>query len=81
MNHEECRLLLGSLSDYIDGDLEDTLCLEIEKHMAECERCRIVVDSLNKTVSLYHTADSQVTVPPDVRQRLFMRLNLEDYIK
>jgi anti-sigma factor (TIGR02949 family) len=81
MNHEECHILLGELSEYIDGELDDTLCKEIEKHMAECERCRIVIDSLNKTVSLYRTAGAQVTVPADVRQRLFIRLNLDDYMK
>jgi anti-sigma factor (TIGR02949 family) len=81
MNHEECHILLGELSEYIDGELDDTLCKEIEKHMAECDRCRIVIDSLTKTVSLYRTAGEQVTVPDDVRQRLFVRLKLDDYMK
>ena len=43
--HGECRELLKDLSDYVDGDLDETLCLEIEQHMAECDNCRVVVDT------------------------------------
>ena len=39
--HNNCEGLLGSLSDYIDGDLGAELCRQIEKHIAECEDCRI----------------------------------------
>jgi anti-sigma factor (TIGR02949 family) len=81
MEHENCRHLLGSLSDFLDGSLEADLCAEIERHLAECENCRIVVDSLNKTVYLYHTTSQEVSVPEDVRERLFRRLNLDDYME
>jgi anti-sigma factor (TIGR02949 family) len=81
MEHENCRHLLGSLSDFLDGSLEADLCAEVERHLAECENCRIVVDSLNKTVYLYHTTSQEVSVPEDVRERLFRRLNLDDYME
>lgn len=80
MSHEECTHFLGSLSDYIDGTLDETLCVEIRKHMQECERCRIVVDSIGKTISLYQTVEAQTSVPDEVRQRLFKRLELDDYL-
>lgn len=77
-----CEALLSSLSDYIDGELSAELCQAIEKHIAECENCRIVVDTTRKTVDLVHTTnDPRPGVPEDVRDRLFKRLNLEDYIK
>jgi anti-sigma factor RsiW len=77
--HEQCRQLLGSLSAYVDGDLADEVCAEIERHMAGCERCRVVVDTLRKTVELYHTAaEDAPALPDDVRQRLFFRLELDD---
>lgn len=79
--HGNCRHLLGSLSDYIDGSLEDSLCDEIERHLAECQDCRIVVDTLHKTVSLYQDMVQQSDVPEGVRQRLFTRLNLDDFIE
>jgi anti-sigma factor RsiW len=81
MNREECRHLLGSLSEYVSGDLEEALCAEIERHLAECEDCRVVVDTLNKTIYLYHEAASQVLVPNEVRQRLYKRLNLDDLLE
>lgn len=78
--HEECRHLLGSLSDYLDGDLEQVLCDEIELHMEECENCRIVIDTLRKTIDLYQIASDPPTVPEDVRKRLFHRLDLDEFL-
>jgi predicted anti-sigma-YlaC factor YlaD len=78
MDHQECRKLLGSLSDYVDGSLQSDLCAEIERHLAECENCRIVVDSLNKTIYLYQTASQQVSVPDEVRERLFRCLDIDE---
>lgn len=80
-DHGECRHLLGSLSDYLDGTLEAELCSELEKHLAECENCRVVVDSLQKTIYLYHATAENVAVPDEVRVRLFRCLNLEDYLE
>ena len=55
MNRHECQHLLGQLSDYVDGELEQTMCEEIERHLADCQNCRVVVDTLSKTVALYRT--------------------------
>lgn len=77
--HGECRELLKNLSDYVDGDLDETLCLEIEHHMAECDNCRVVVDTLRRTVELYHTLPSE-PMPSDVEERLFGRLELSEYV-
>lgn len=76
---DHCESLLGSLSDYVDGTAQEELCREIERHLAGCENCRIVVDTLKKTVMLYH-ATSETEIPEDVRERLFMRLDLGDYL-
>ena len=77
-----CQSLLSFLSDYVDGDLSDELCREIESHTAECENCRIVVDTLRKTISLYHvTATETPEVSSATREKLFKTLNLEDFLK
>jgi anti-sigma factor RsiW len=80
--HEGCRHLLGSLSPYVDGELEAELCAELEQHLKDCEDCQIVVDSLRKTVYLYRAA-SQATpaVPDDVRQRLYHCLDLDEFVE
>ena len=81
MEHRDCKHLLGSLSEYVDGELEGELCAELERHLAECQNCRIVVDSLHKTISLYHTTAQHVDVPNGVRERLFHRLDLDSLEK
>ncbi|MCI0519213.1 MAG: zf-HC2 domain-containing protein [Chloroflexi bacterium] len=80
MEHSNCRHLLGSLSEYVDGALEEQLCAEIERHLSGCENCRVVVDTLNKTVSLYHQSAARAIAPSGVRQRLFKRLDLEEFL-
>jgi len=80
MDSENCRRLLASLSEYVDGALEQELCTEIEKHLAGCENCRIVVDSLHKTILLYHTTAAETTMPDEVRQRLYSRLDLDEFL-
>ena len=78
----ECKSLLESLSDYVDGTLSEELCEEIQRHIDECQNCHIVVDTMRKTVYLYHAiANEPADVPPNVRDRLFRRLNLENYLK
>ncbi len=81
MEEHRCKNLLASLSDYVDGSLSENLCTEIERHMAGCENCRLVVDSLRKTIYLYQVTTEPVAVPDDVRQRLFSRLDLDDFLK
>jgi hypothetical protein len=81
-DHSKCRALLGSLSDYIDGSLSEDLCEEIDRHVSECQDCHVVVDTLRKTVSLYHeSAAETVEVPGLVRERLFRVLNLDEYLQ
>ncbi len=81
MDHNNCKHLLGSLSDYIDGELGSALCSEIEQHLQECENCRIVVDSLRKTVYLYKVTAGDPGVPLEVRQRLYKRLDLNEFLE
>jgi anti-sigma factor (TIGR02949 family) len=80
MKHKECHHLLSSLSEYVDGSLEEQLCAELEGHLADCEDCRVVVDTLHKTVYLVHQSASQTGTPENVRQRLFRRLNLDEFL-
>ena len=77
--HQNCKALLGSLSEYIDGELPAELCKEIEKHLEGCENCRIVLNTTRRTIELVRVPADE-NVPDDVRERLFKRLNLDDYL-
>jgi anti-sigma factor (TIGR02949 family) len=84
MNHNhtgECKTLLGSLSDFIDGELDDEMCQELQRHMAGCENCRVVLDTMTRTIYLYQTSEAETKLPEDVRGRLFNTLNLDDLRK
>jgi predicted anti-sigma-YlaC factor YlaD len=81
MEHESCRHLLGSLSEYVDGDLGDELCAEIDRHLQDCNNCRVVIDTLRKTINLYHDLAPSPSVPDDVRQRLYHSLDLDEFLE
>jgi anti-sigma factor RsiW len=78
MGHEHavCRELLDQLSEYVDGELEAALCAELEAHLATCTNCRVMVDTLRKTITLYH-AQAPADLPSDVEDRLYKVLKLE----
>ena len=80
MEEKNCKSLLGSLSDYVDGTAQEEICRELEQHLADCNNCRIVVDTLKKTVYLYQS-NTETDLPLAVRERLFKRLNLDEYLK
>ena len=73
-----CQDLLSQLSAYLDGELEAALCAEIERHVAGCENCRIVVNTLAKTVAFYRARPAP-DMPGQVEERLFQTLNLAAY--
>lgn len=78
--HLSCEELLGSLSAYIDGDLAPALCQELEKHLEGCDNCRVVLNTTKRTIELVRLPDEKSDLPDDVRERLFKRLNLDDYL-
>lgn len=81
-NPEQCRRILESLSDFVDGTLNPDLCSELERHLEGCQDCQIVVDTLKKTIYLYHnSSNTPPVVPQDVRQRLYKRLDLMDFLE
>jgi anti-sigma factor (TIGR02949 family) len=81
MTHKhQCNHYLPELSEYLDGELSPELCSELERHMAECDRCRIVIDTTRKTIELYQTTTNSQKAPSEVKERLYKRLNLEDFL-
>ena len=71
-----CEELKARLSDYIDGELDADLCEELEQHLAGCGDCRIVVDTLRKTIVLYRDYGT-APMPRDAHARLVRALKLQ----
>jgi hypothetical protein len=57
------------------------LCKSLEKHLADCKDCRVVVDTLKKTIELYKMESDKESIPPQVKERLYAKLNLDDFVK
>ena len=72
-----CREILAKLSEYIDEELDPSICDEIEGHMSDCAPCINFLNTLKKTVKLYNTAGQQVEIPDKVHGELhqFLREN------
>jgi len=64
-----CAALLDQLHNYIDGELEAALCAEIEEHLAGCDDCRVLVDTTQKTITLYRR-QTPVELPEGAMTRL-----------
>ncbi len=77
MSHQNCHDLLDGLSDYLDGEATAELCAEIQRHMAGCDKCRVVVDTLGKTIKLYRRLP-QPDLSEAARERLYKVLDLSD---
>ncbi len=49
-----CKEIAEWMSEYIDGHLDDGRIALIERHLAQCESCRMDLAQLRLTVSLLH---------------------------
>jgi RNA polymerase sigma-70 factor, ECF subfamily len=45
-----CKQMFAQLSDYLDQELDDSLCDELEKHMDGCEPCQAFLTSLQHSI-------------------------------
>ena len=64
-----CSKYIQNIADYIDGEIDQTLCAELEKHLEGCENCRIMVDTLKQTVVLCREGKKE-SLPPEIESRL-----------
>lgn len=49
---ESCREIFAELSAYLDGELPEDACREIEEHLRGCSPCEAFLASLRTTVEL-----------------------------
>jgi anti-sigma factor RsiW len=68
-----CEDLLRMLNDYVDGDIDPGVCAAFDQHLEGCNPCRMVVDTIRKTITLYK--DEEVyDIPLAFRERLHQTL-------
>jgi anti-sigma factor RsiW len=74
-----CEDVIHDLSNFIDGELDAPLKVELESHLKDCADCRLVVNQTKKTIEIF--CDSEpVELPGEVRTRLHdaLRRNLNE---
>ena len=65
----KCEELLAMLNEYVDGMIDPSVCREFEQHMAGCNPCKVVVDNVRKTITLYKEGQPY-ELPLAFRERL-----------
>ena len=58
-----CKQMFAQISDYLDEQLDDSLCAELEKHMDGCEPCQAFLKSLEQSIEQCRTAPKQPLDP------------------
>ncbi len=75
-----CKNVIRELSNYLDGELDGVLKVDLEHHLQHCEDCSMVVDQTKRTVEII--CDSKpLELPSDVRSRLHEALHQKMKIK
>jgi len=54
-----CKAMFAELSNYLDEQLDDSLCEELERHLGGCEPCKAFLSSLEATISQCRTSPAQ----------------------
>jgi RNA polymerase sigma-70 factor, ECF subfamily len=58
-----CKQMFAELSDYLDDELDDSLCAELEKHMDGCEPCQAFLATLEQSIEQCRTAPNEPLDP------------------
>jgi RNA polymerase sigma-70 factor, ECF subfamily len=58
-----CKQMFAELSDYLDDELDDSLCAELEKHMNGCRPCQAFLASLEKSIEQCRVAPRESLDP------------------
>ncbi len=68
-----CKEIFAELSNYLDDELDESLCEELEKHMEGCKPCVAFLESLEKSIEQCRLAPGEL---PDPRVAARLRRDL-----
>jgi len=64
-----CKEVMQELSNFLDGDIDESLKTDLRSHLTRCQHCQVVIDTTRKTIELY--CDGELfPLPTPVRDRL-----------
>ena len=71
----DCDSVLEGVSDFIDGEQREEICQAIREHLERCQDCRIVVDKMKRTITLYkgNLKASELSIQATAKLRAAMK--------
>jgi len=61
--------MFEKLSEYIDDELDEITCKDIERHAEDCIPCQVCLGTLKRTIEMCRNMESK-PVPEDFSRRL-----------
>jgi anti-sigma factor RsiW len=72
-----CRLVEHHGGAWVDGELDASASLELERHVSVCDRCREQIELERSLRTMLRSADPEVCAPSGFRERAFAALASE----
>ena len=72
----ECQQLLQSWSEFLDDEMPRDGHQRLESHLAGCQDCQVLVQTMEKTLQLYQQLE-QPKLPEEAVDRLWQTLKSE----
>ncbi|MEP7356010.1 MAG: zf-HC2 domain-containing protein [Anaerolineales bacterium] len=79
MTELDCQDVLNHLPAYLEGEAPAELGAALERHLAACPNCHVVVDSLRRTIRHYQALPGPAWSPA-ARERLYQALDLAEFL-
>jgi anti-sigma factor RsiW len=68
-DHKHCLEMFEKLSEYIDGELDQATCAEIQKHAEDCVACFSCLETLKRTIALCKNVEDK-PIPVNLSEKL-----------
>jgi RNA polymerase sigma-70 factor (ECF subfamily) len=72
-----CKVMFAELSNYLDEQLDDSLCDELERHLTGCSPCQAFLASLQATVEQCRRSTAEC--PPNRQAAKLRKQLMQDY--
>lgn len=69
----KCKDVIREISEYLNGNLDLGLVGDLQRHLENCEDCRVIVDTTKKTIDVYCNSEP-APLAADIRERLHAAL-------